>query len=87
MKYLLDANVFIDAKNRYYGFDIAPVFWQWILSSHAREDLYSIRAVHAELRNYEDELSVWVANTVPSGFFCSLIQNLLRRWHPSVLGR
>lgn len=24
--YLLDANVLIEAKNRYYGFDIAPGF-------------------------------------------------------------
>jgi hypothetical protein len=69
VKYLLDANVFIDAKNRYYGFDIAPVFWQWILSSHAGENLYSIRAVHAELRDYADELSEWAGDTVPQGFF------------------
>ncbi|PMD04330.1 DUF4411 family protein, partial [Brevibacterium paucivorans] len=25
--YLLDANVLIEAKNRYYAFDIAPGFW------------------------------------------------------------
>ncbi|MCO4239485.1 DUF4411 family protein [Pseudarthrobacter sp. MDT3-28] len=68
-KYLLDSNVFIDAKNRYYGFDIAPVFWDWLLSAHAGEKLYSIRAVHAELRDYEDELSMWVGDSVPAGFF------------------
>lgn len=28
--YLLDANVFIEAKNRYYGFDLAPGFWDWL---------------------------------------------------------
>ena len=26
-RYLLDANVFIEAKNRYYGFDFCPAFW------------------------------------------------------------
>jgi hypothetical protein len=30
MAYLLDANVFIQAKNSYYGFDICPAFWEWI---------------------------------------------------------
>ena len=28
MKYLLDSNVFIEAKNRYYAFDICPGFWE-----------------------------------------------------------
>lgn len=26
--YLLDTNVFIEAKNRYYAFDLAPGFWE-----------------------------------------------------------
>ena len=28
--YLLDTNVFIEAKNRYYSFDLAPGFWEWL---------------------------------------------------------
>ncbi len=28
--YLFDANVFIEAKNRYYAFDICPGFWEWM---------------------------------------------------------
>ncbi|ANT65111.1 hypothetical protein Ptc2401_01341 [Prosthecochloris sp. CIB 2401] len=27
MTYLLDANVFIQAKNLHYGFDFCPAFW------------------------------------------------------------
>lgn len=30
MTYLIDANVLIEAKNRYYAFDIAPGFWKWL---------------------------------------------------------
>ncbi len=30
MRYLLDANVFIEAKNLYYAFDICPGFWTWM---------------------------------------------------------
>ena len=26
-RYLLDANVFIQAKNLHYGFDFCPAFW------------------------------------------------------------
>jgi hypothetical protein len=35
MAYLLDTNVFIEAKNRHYGFDFCPAFWDWI--DHARQ--------------------------------------------------
>ena len=27
---LLDADTLIDAKNRYYDFDVCPGFWDWI---------------------------------------------------------
>ena len=30
MAYLLDANVFIEAKRRHYGFDFCPAFWDWL---------------------------------------------------------
>lgn len=30
MAYLLDTNVFIQAKNLHYGFDFCPAFWEWI---------------------------------------------------------
>ena len=30
MMFLIDANVLIEAKNRYYAFDIAPGFWYWL---------------------------------------------------------
>jgi hypothetical protein len=32
--YLLDANVFIQAKNLHYGFDFCPAFWQWLIDSN-----------------------------------------------------
>ena len=30
MMFLVDSNVLIEAKNRYYAFDIAPGFWKWL---------------------------------------------------------
>ncbi len=30
MTCLLDANIFIQAKNLHYGFDFCPAFWDWL---------------------------------------------------------
>ena len=45
MAYLLDANVFIQAKNLHYGFDICPAFWDWLDQQHARGLVFSVSQV------------------------------------------
>lgn len=55
--YLVDASILIDAKNRYYAFDIAPGFWDWLDTAHQRAGLISIDAVRDELMAGEDELA------------------------------
>ena len=35
MTYLLDANVFIQAKNLHYGLDFCTAFWDWLVASNA----------------------------------------------------
>lgn len=57
--YLLDANVFITAKNLHYGFDIAPGFWDWLDQGHAKGLLRSTEQVRHELMAGSDELSGW----------------------------
>ena len=42
MAYLLDTDVFIQAKNLHYGFDFCPAFWEWIEAEHATGTLFSI---------------------------------------------
>lgn len=59
MAYLLDANVFIEAKNRYYGLDFCPAFWDWLLQSHAAGRVYSIEKVGDELAAGDDDLAIW----------------------------
>ena len=61
MAYLLDANVFIQAKNLHYGFDFCPAFWDWLDAAHASGKVFSIEKVGDELRGMEDELSTWAA--------------------------
>ena len=33
-RHLLDANVFIQAKNLHYGFDFYPAFWHWLVEGN-----------------------------------------------------
>ena len=35
MSYLLDADVFIQAKNLHYGLDFCPAFWDWLIATNA----------------------------------------------------
>jgi hypothetical protein len=60
MGYLLDANVFIEAKRRHYGFDFCPAFWDWLDTQHAAGMVFSIEKVGDELLSGNDELSEWV---------------------------
>ena len=60
MTYLLDANVFIQAKNLHYGLDFCPAFWEWLLDSHAAGKVASIDKVGDEIAAGSDELTDWV---------------------------
>lgn len=68
MAYLLDANVFIQAKNLHYGFDFCPAFWDWINEGNGNRTVYSIEKVGDELRSGADELADW-ANKRGDEFF------------------
>jgi hypothetical protein len=68
MAYLLDSNVFIQAKNLHYGFDFCPAFWDWIDRAHAVGVVYSVDSVRAELLSQADELADWVRRRA-DGFF------------------
>ncbi|MFG1462464.1 DUF4411 family protein [Xanthobacter sp. DSM 24535] len=58
MMFLFDTNVFIEAKNRYYAFDICPGFWDW-MDHVVQADAGSIVMVRDELCNGGDELADW----------------------------
>lgn len=68
--WIVDSDVFITAKDRYYPFDICPGFWQSIIHHHGRDRLLSIDKVRQELFNWsEEELVRWIKNELPSDFF------------------
>lgn len=68
MAYLLDADVFIRAKNLHYGFDFCPAFWQWLIERNADRTVFSVEKVGDEVKAVADELSDWAAAR-GSGFF------------------
>ena len=76
MAYLLDANVFIQAKNLHYGFDFCPAFWDWLIASNEAKRVFSIEKVGDEIRAGDDELSEWV-KTNGAGLFLAPDEALL----------
>lgn len=68
-KYLLDANAFIEAKDRYYGFDICPGYWSSLLVQHNYRRLYSIDRISDELNELDDVVKQWIEDKVPDTFF------------------
>jgi hypothetical protein len=74
MPYLLDANVFIEAKNRHYGLDFCPAFWDWLIDRHKAGVIFSIDKVKQELLASQDELSTWAAGCDKT-FFSPIANN------------
>jgi Domain of unknown function (DUF4411) len=66
MAYLLDTNVFLQAKNLHYGFDFCPAFWDWLARSNDAQVVYSIEKVKDELE--DDDAASW-ANGQAETFF------------------
>lgn len=57
--FLIDANVFIEAKNKYYNMSFCPAFWDWLLRGCAGQQIFSIQGIYDELTNGNDELKTW----------------------------
>ena len=68
MAYLLDTNIFITAKNEYYGLDFCPAFWDWLAAENKSKNVFSVEKVGNEMQAGDDELKDWAA-TQGSGFF------------------
>jgi hypothetical protein len=59
----MDANTFIESKNRFYAFDIAPGFWRLIEEQATAGVIKSSTVVYQELiSNFNDELAQWVTS-------------------------
>jgi len=59
-RYCLDANIFIQAMEEAYAFDIAPGFWNWLGNDINQGIIYSSLRVFRELSARNDQLSLWI---------------------------
>lgn len=67
-KYVLDANVFIEAARRYYAFDLAPKFWESLVHHAANGQIQSIDRIKQELERGNDELATWATAQFNNAF-------------------
>jgi len=58
MLYLLDANVFIAAKNTYYPVDRDPEFWEWLIHQGEQGSVKIVQEVYDEIHGGNDDLSL-----------------------------
>jgi len=79
-KYVLDANVFIEASRRYYAFDIAPKFWESLLTHAANGRLCSVDRVLHELMQYDDQLADWTKNCFRQWFLSTQEQAVVQKY-------
>jgi hypothetical protein len=59
LKYLLDSNTYIQAKNFYYGMDICPAYWDWLDQQFQLGTVASVDMIGKELIDGNDELAQW----------------------------
>lgn len=70
MKFILDANVFIEPANFYYDLEIVPGYWKSLQKAHDHAFVHSIDKVRDELLVQKNQLAIWV-KTLPKSFFDS----------------
>lgn len=70
MAYLLDTNVFLEAKNKHYGFDFCPAFWDWLASENRNGTVFSVEQVRDEILRRADVVAEW-ATARGDGLFLS----------------
>lgn len=85
-QFLLDANVLIEAKRRYYRFGLCPGFWECLAWHHAQGTLLSLDRIKAELQRGKDDLAEWADHTAPAGFFASTRHEGVENWFAEMVG-
>jgi hypothetical protein len=75
-RYLIDSNVFIQAKNLHYRFKFCQGFWQWLADAHQAGLVFSINKVRQEINDGKknDPVRLW-ADALPASFFIADTQD------------
>lgn len=79
-QYLLDANVLMEAKRRYYRFGLCPGFWECIPWHYKQGTLGSIDRIKNEIDHGKDDLTQWAKSSAPKGFFAATTASEVAAW-------
>jgi len=82
LRYCLDSNVLIQAKNGPYAFDIAPGFWKLLDIQSTAGIIYSSTLVYKELTEGTDNLADWVKDRKDTSLFvepCEKVQKAFQK--------
>jgi peptide subunit release factor RF-3 len=83
LKYLLDSNTYIQAKNFYYDMTFCPAYWHWLDLKYSEGHIASIRSVYDELSQYGDELTDWVKERKDQ--FISIADNAMQQKYTEIV--
>ena len=79
-QYLLDANVMMEAKRRYYRFGLCPGFWECLAWQHKQGTLLSIDRIKKEIDHGKDDLTEWAKKSAPKSFFAATTEPDVAAW-------
>lgn len=68
MEYLFDTNIFVESKKNL-PMDVWPTFWTKMAELISSGTVHSIDKVKEEIDKGGDELTDWIRNNAPRGFF------------------
>jgi hypothetical protein len=70
-KYLIDSNIFFQAKDLWYQFGFCQQFWKWIEEGHQANVFFSTKKVKKEINDGHASCpaKAWVKNSVNASFF------------------
>ena len=79
-KYLIDANVFMDASRRYYQFSFGSPFWHKLESFANEGKIISIDKVFQEIKLGKDELKEWATSSFCYFFDTTKTEKIFNNW-------
>lgn len=79
-RYLLDANVFMQASRGYYSFDLARPFWNALVVFARNKKVISIDKVFQEIKEGEDEMKEWAKQDFSEYFDTTETSGIIQRY-------
>lgn len=79
MAYLFDTNIFVESKKNM-PMDIWPSFWTKMVEMINSGNIYSIDKVKEEIDRGGDDLTDWIRDNAPRGFFITADAATMQRY-------